>query len=108
MERYPNNITVVVEKDEQCKILPDLLNNKFSISREQKVFDVYSSIRNRISRINQGLEKHSLFLFADNLLPQKGNALENLEISVGELYASRKDPEDGILYLQYSNVDPTG
>lgn len=29
-----------------------------------------------------------------------------LELSIKELYANHRDPEDGLLYLKYSNMDP--
>lgn len=29
-----------------------------------------------------------------------------IEFSIKEIYATQKDPEDGLLYFKYSNVDP--
>lgn len=33
---------------------------------------------------------------------------EYAELSIKELYNTHKDPEDGLLYLMYSNLDPYG
>ena len=99
---------VIVEKDPKCKALPDLKHCRFSIAEDQKIMEVCDAIRKRILKIDQKYQSQSFFLFTNKILPNKCTCLPDIELSIKELYNTHKDPEDGLLYLMYSNLDPYG
>ena len=70
--------------------------------------EVCSAIRQRIIAIDQKYESQPFVLFTSHILPNKGRILLYLEHSIKQVYENHKDPEDGLLYLKYSNLDPFG
>ena len=68
--------------------------------------DVYNAIRKRIISIDAKYESQSFYLFTNRVLTNRGMRNRNAEMSIKEIYQTQKDPEDGLLYFKYSNMDP--
>ncbi|EAY08620.1 Microtubule-associated protein, putative [Trichomonas vaginalis G3] len=96
LNKYPDHIPVIVERDPHCTTLPDIKNKKFFVTKTLSVGNFVYCVRNRLD-IN---EKDAIFLFVDNTLP---NPSDNL----GAIYEKHKS-EDQMLHCTYSSDSAYG
>ena len=90
LEKYPDKIPVVLEKDPSCKLL-ELKKTKFLLDKKYRINQFQEMIR-RKSEIKEG---EALFLQARTKYSLSG------ESSIESVYNSYKD-KDGFLYIMYT------
>ena len=90
IERYPDRIPIIVEKDKKCKI-KDIDKNKFLVPNDMTLGQFMYVIRKRIKLDST----EALFFFVNNVLCNNTQTL-------GEIYKKYKD-KDGFLYILYTS-----
>ncbi|KAM3144324.1 hypothetical protein pb186bvf_003488 [Paramecium bursaria] len=89
-------IPVVVESHQRSK-LPNLPKNVYLVSKDFKVSQFRQLIRNSLKLTS----KQSIYFHC-------GDTLVNEDQVVRQLYETHQDPEDGFLYLTYSDLEVFG
>lgn len=95
LEKYPERIPVIVEKDKKSRI-SEIDKNKFLTPQDLTLGQFLYVIRKRI-KINP---EDALYCFVNNSLPPTS-------VSMISLYDSHKD-EDGFLYITYCSENTFG
>ena len=90
LEKYPDRIPVIVEKNIQCNELDDIDRNKYLVPKDLTYGQFIYIIRKRL-KISPN---QALFIFCDSIL-------YNNNISMNEIYQTSKD-DDGYLYMLYT------
>lgn len=96
MEKYPDRIPVIMEKNSNCKNVPDIDRVKFLVPKDIIVSQFTFIIR---KRINLTADK-AIFVFVNNVLPPSSELMTNI-------YEEHKN-EDGFLYMNYSGENTFG
>ena len=95
MDKYPDRIPIVVEKNSKCK-LPDIDKNKYLVPNDMVLSQFIYTIRKRIKLD----ATEALFFFVGDTVP-------NNSAPIGELYNLHKD-KDGFLYIVYNSENTFG
>ena len=95
IERYPDRIPIIVEKDKKSKI-KDIDKNKYLVPNDMTMGQFMYVIRKRIKLDS----KEALFFFVNN-------SLCNNTLSLSEVYKTYKD-KDGFLYIVYTSENTFG
>jgi GABA(A) receptor-associated protein len=95
IERYPDRIPIIVEKDKKSKI-KDIDKNKFLVPNDMTLGQFMYVIRKRIKLDST----EALFFFVNNVLCNNTQTL-------GEIYKTYKD-KDGFLYILYNSENTFG
>ena len=89
INKYPDRIPIIVEKDKGSRGLNNIDKNKFMVPYELTLGQILYIIKQRIK-----IEPtQSLYLFCGNSLPPTSQL-------IGNIYKEHKD-EDGFLYIIY-------
>ena len=97
MEKYPNRLPIIVQKDKNSKNLPDIDKSKFLAPHDSSLGQFMYIIRKRIN-LN---ENETFFLFIND------NVLVNTSEHMQDIYEKSKD-EDGFLYITYCSENVFG
>jgi len=95
IERYPDRIPIIVEKDKKSKI-KDIDKNKFLVPNDMTLGQFIYVVRKRIKLD----PTEALFFFVNNILCNNTQTL-------GEIYKTYKD-KDGFLYILYTSENTFG
>lgn len=95
LEKYPERIPVIVEKQKKSKIA-DIEKTKYLVPRNLTVGQFNFMIRNKIKLT----QEQALVLFCNNILP-----LQSAEMST--IYKQHVD-QDGFLYISYCGENTFG
>ena len=95
IERYPDRIPIIVEKDKKSKIR-DIDKNKFLVPNDMTLGQFMYVVRKRIKLD----PTEALFFFVNNILCNNTQTL-------GEIYKTYKD-KDGFLYILYTSENTFG
>ena len=93
--KYPDKIPIICEKDPKSNV-SNIDNNSFLLPNNLAVIQFNFMIKKRINLPNNA----GLFLLAN------GKDLLNNNSTLSEVYNRYKDPEDGLLYIAYTNQIP--
>lgn len=96
IEKYPERIPIIVEKNENSNNVPEIDKQKFLVPNDLNVGQFLYIIRKRL----QLKPEQAIFAFVNNSLPSTSS-------SVAEIYNTQKD-EDGFLYFIYSGENTFG
>jgi len=96
-EKYPNRIPIILEKNENCKTIPDIDKKKFLVPQDLSMGQFQYVVRKRLKPLKP---EQGLFFFIDNTMPPV-NELLNV------LYSRHKN-EDGFLYVLFSGENTFG
>ena len=96
LDKYPDRVPVIVEKDHRCKDIPDIDRKKYLVPDDLSIANFMYVIR---KRIKLSPEK-SLYLFVNNKMVPCSKLL-------GTIYEEEKD-EDGFLYVNYGGESTFG
>ena len=95
MQKYPNRIPIIIEKNELSKI-QEIDKTKFLTPTDLTISQFICVIRKRIK-----LNHHeSIFIFINNNIPCTSSF-------IGQVYDEFKD-DDGFLYINYSSENVFG
>ena len=95
IERYPDRIPIIVEKDKKSKIR-DIDKNKFLVPNDMTLGQFMYVVRKRIKLDST----EALFFFVNNVLCNNTQTLD-------EIYKTYKD-KDGFLYILYTSENTFG
>jgi len=95
IEKYPDRIPIIVEKDKKSKI-KDIDKNKFLVPNDMTLGQFMYVIRKRIKLDST----EALFFFVNNILCNNTQTLD-------EIYKTYKD-KDGFLYILYTSENTFG
>ena len=95
IEKYPNRIPIIIEKDKKSKI-KDIDKNKFLVPNDMTLGQFMYVIRKRINL----KASEAIFLFINNALPPTASIM-------GTIYENNKD-KDGFLYIEYEGENTFG
>ena len=95
IEKYPNRIPIIIEKDKKSKI-KDIDKNKFLVPNDMTLGQFIYVVRKRIKLD----PTEALFFFVNNILCNNTQTL-------GEIYKTYKD-KDGFLYIKYTSENTFG
>ena len=95
IEKYPNRIPIIIEKDKKSKI-KDIDKNKFLVPNDMTLGQFMYVIRKRIKLDSS----QALFFFINNILCNNTQTLS-------EIYNIYKD-NDGFLYITYTSENTFG
>jgi GABA(A) receptor-associated protein len=94
--KYPDRFAIIVEKNTNCKLLPDIDKNKYLVPIELTIGQFNFIIRRRLK-----LKKEvALFLYHDNILPPTSQTLEH--------FLKNKKDDDGFYYFTYTGENTFG
>lgn len=96
LDKYPNRIPIIVEKNKSSNNVPDIDKQKFLVPEDLNVGQFLYIIRKRLSL----KPEQAIFAFVNNTLPPTSS-------QVSEVYNQHKD-EDGFLYFIYSGENTFG
>ena len=97
LDKYPEKIPVIVQKNKRCKNVDDISKNKFLVPADLTLAQFIYVIKKRI----QMTAEMSLYVFTkDDAIPSSTATLQNL-------YEEFKD-EDKFLYLFYAGENTFG
>jgi GABA(A) receptor-associated protein len=94
--KYSNRIPIIVEKDRNCKNLPDIDKSKYLVPIDLTFGQFVYVIRRRLKITPE----KSIFLFCKNILPPTS-------ITIKE-FSEDKTDEDGFIYITYSGENTFG
>ena len=92
MQLYPDKIPLIIEKDPKS-ILKDIDKNKYLLPDNLSVYQLRLMVQ---KRIGISFEDKIFFLIKGYIL------LKDDKISMQDLYEKYKDPQDGFLYIGYT------
>lgn len=96
INKYPDKIPIICEKNYNIKDIPDIDKNKYLVSANITIGQFIYIIRKRI-KIN---ETQTLYFFINNTIPSSNQLLY-------QIYNMYKD-QDGFLYITYTLEDTFG
>ncbi len=96
LQKYPDRLPVIVEKDKSASSLNNIDKNKFLVPYEITLGQFLHIIRQRCKLD----ASQSLYLFCGNILPPTSQ-------TIGNIYQEQKD-EDGFLYITYCSENTFG
>tara|TARA_B100000900_G_C20237610_1_gene576531 strand:+ start:148 stop:510 length:363 start_codon:yes stop_codon:yes gene_type:complete len=96
LERYPDRYPIIVEKDSNCKVLPDIDKNKYLVPQDLTIGQFSYVIRKRL-KIK---EETAIFLFHEQTLPPTSEMLQT--------FLKDKQEPDGFYYFTYSGENAFG
>jgi GABA(A) receptor-associated protein len=96
-ERYPNRIPIILEKNENCKTVPEIDKKKFLVPEDLTMGQFQYVVRKRLKGFTS---EQGLFFFINNTMPSVN---EQLHI----LYNMHKN-KDGFLYILFSGENTFG
>ena len=96
LEKYPDRIPVICEKNQKQKNLPNIDKTKYLVPYDLTIGQFMFVIRKRLNL--QPTE--ALFLFVENIIPPSAAFIKNI-------YNKYKDA-DGFLYITYSKENTFG
>ena len=94
--KYDGRIPIIVERENTCKILPEINKNKFLVPSDLTVQQFHYVIRRRLE-LNAS---DAMYIFCDGTIPYSSASLESI-------YEKHRDP-DGFLYVFYSGENTFG
>ena len=95
IEKYPNRIPIIIEKDKKSKI-KDIDKNKFLVPNDMTLGQFMYVIRKRIK-----LEpEKAIFIYVNNILPPTSSLINSI-------YEEHKS-KDGFLWISYSGENTFG
>jgi len=96
VSKYDNRIPIVVERENTCKVLPDINKNKFLVPNDLTVQQFQYVIRRRLELSSN----NAIYMFCDGVMPASSATMESI-------YHTHRDP-DGFLYIFYSGENTFG
>ena len=96
LNKYPDRIPIICEKDEKCSSISDLNKEKYLVDKTLTCAQFMFIIRKQLVL---PAEK-AIFLFINGILPNNNNTL-------AELYENHKS-NDGFLYIKYNSENVFG
>lgn len=96
VSKYDNRIPIIVERENTCKILPEINKNKFLVPNDLTVQQFHYVIRRRLELSSND----AIYLFCDSVMPASSATLESI-------YDTHRD-QDGFLYMFYSGENTFG
>ena len=90
LEKYPDRIPIVCERNTKSKNTPDIDKNKYLVPNDLTVGQFLYVIRKRLNITSD----KALFLFINGMIPSSSSY-------ICSIYDENKD-EDGYLYILYS------
>lgn len=96
INKYDNRIPIIVERENTCKILPEINKNKYLVPNDLTVQQFHHVIRRRLELSSN----NAIYLFCDNVMPINSSTLESV-------YKIHRD-NDGFLYIFYSGENTFG
>jgi GABA(A) receptor-associated protein len=96
LNKYPDRIPIICEKDEKCSSIGDLNKEKYLVDKTLTCAQFMFIIRKQLVL---PAEK-AIFLFINDILPNNNNTL-------AELYENHKS-NDGFLYIKYNSENVFG
>ena len=97
MEKYPDRIPIICEKDKRSLDIPDIDRKKYLVPVDLSIANFMYVIRKRI-KISPD---KSIYLFIDNHVMPATSQL------ISQLYTEHKD-DDGFLYIKYAGESTFG
>jgi GABA(A) receptor-associated protein len=97
LQKFPDRIPVIIEKDTRCRSLFQLSKTKYLIPKELNINQLLFVLRKRI-KLNH---TESLFLFLED------NTLVPSSYNLEDVYQNNKSP-DGFLYLTVTQQETFG
>jgi len=94
INKYPEKIPIICQKDPNCSNLPETDKTKYLVSKELTVAQFNCMIRNSLG-VNE--EESAFYLLVNMKYTITG------DISLSEVYQKYKNPQDGFLYIIYTN-----
>ena len=96
IDKYPDRIPVIVEKDPRCKDIPDIDRKKYLVPDDLSMANFMYVIRKRIHLS----EEKALYLFINN-------SIVPVSKDLGTIYEEKKE-KDGFLYIKYDSESTFG
>lgn len=96
LQKYPDRVPVILEKDTRCKTVPDIDKKKYLVPNDYTLGQFVYIIRKRL----QLKASVAIFVFVDNILPSTSD-------TIAHLYAKHKHA-DHFLYITYSGENTFG
>jgi GABA(A) receptor-associated protein len=97
LEKYPERVPVVIERDENSKHLTIIDKNKYLVPKDLTMSQLLWVIRKRMNIRRE----QAVFLLSDS------GIIFNSTEHISSVYENNKNP-DGFLYLEYSNENTFG
>ena len=95
-ERYPDRLPIIVEKNSNCKMLPDIDKNKYLVPKDLTIGQFSFVIRKRLKITKET----AIFLFCNKVIPPTSEILQS--------YLADKEDSDGFYYFTYSGENAFG
>jgi len=96
IKKFPDRVPVIIEKEENCKSVPQIDRNKFLVPDYFTMAELIHIIRTKITLTSE----KAIFVFINN-------ELVNTSKLVREVYESHKE-HDGFLYVKYASENTFG
>ena len=96
IHKYDGRIPIIVERENTCKVLPEINKNKFLVPSDLTVQQFHYVIRRRLELS----ANDAIYIFCEGTIPSSSATLESI-------YEKYGDP-DGFLYLFYSGENTFG
>lgn len=96
LHKYDGRIPIIVERENTCKVLPEINKNKFLVPSDLTVQQFHYVIHRRLE-LNPS---NAIYIFCDATIPSSSASLESI-------YGKYRDP-DGFLYVFYSGENTFG
>lgn len=96
ISKYDNRIPIIVEKENTCKVLPEINKNKYLVPNDLTVQQFHYVLRRRLELSYN----NAVYLFCNNVMPASSATLASI-------YDTHRDP-DGFLYIFYSGENTFG
>jgi GABA(A) receptor-associated protein len=94
--KYDGRIPIIVERENTCKVLPEINKNKFLVPSDLTMQQFHYVIRRRLELS----ASDAIYMFCNGAIPSCSATLESI-------YEKYKDP-DGFLYIFYSGENTFG
>ena len=96
IRKYDNRIPIIVERENTCKVIPEINKNKFLVPNDLTVQQFHYVIRRRLELS----ASDAIYLFCEGAIPASSVTLESI-------YEKHRD-SDGFLYVFYSGENTFG
>lgn len=96
IQKYDGRIPIIVERENTCKLLPEINKNKFLVPSDLTVQQFHYVIRRRLE-LNAS---DAIYIFCEGSILSSSASLESV-------YEKHRDP-DGFLYVFYSGENTFG
>ncbi len=99
LKKYPNSVPVILEKNENDKILPNINKTKYIMPKDMTVSNIIQILK---SNMNETMTEHSaIYLLCEDNVMLSGSQ------SVEYIYNNYKN-KDGFLYIKYCGENVFG